>query len=191
MHSHTLLSSPQPSRQAQAARLLKTALPLFQATRSSLTASTYMDLAFSLQRTQNLDECCEYAGKALEEACPFGPVYMQALGALFYAGQDPLGIIANINDYVAVYVNDFAAYLPWFVLSVGFLAYPQDPTLGMEYISRGLELGKDILGEKHLRVARMQMLVGDVSINRYEKEKLLYFWRIKGLTEWSILINRF
>lgn len=87
---------------------------------------------------------------------------MQGLGALFYSGQDPLGVIANINDLIATYTDDYAPYLPWLVFSIGVLAYPQDPTLGMEYIARAVSLGKEILGDLHGCVARMQGLVGDV-----------------------------
>ena len=124
----------------------------------------YLHAALAAQRNQQSDQSVELATSTLQTCFPFDSMYMKALGVLFYAGQDPLGVITNINDLIATYTDDYASYLPWLVFSVGVLAYPQDPSLGMEYVARGVSLGKEILGELHGCVARMQVLVGDVRI---------------------------
>lgn len=142
--------------------LLQSAIPLLEAQHSPLLASAYLHTSLAAQRSHQTDLSIELATNTLQACYPFDSLYMQGLGALFYSGQDPLGVIANINDLIATYTDDYAPYLPWLVFSIGVLAYPQDPTLGMEYIARAVSLGKEILGDLHGCVAHMQGLVGDV-----------------------------
>lgn len=157
---------PQMAKCSEARELLIEARRLLEAQRSSLAASACLHAAFAAQRSRAIDDSVDLAMQALPLSFPFDSIYMQVLGVLFYAGQDPLNVIANINDLIATYAGDYSPYLPWLVFSVGFLAYPQDPSLGMEYISRAVQLGREFLGETHSCVARMQQLVGDVGLGR-------------------------
>ena len=150
------------TKYGEARELLIEARRLLEAEHSALAASACLHAALAEQRSREIDDSVELAMQALPLGFPFDAIYMQVLGVLFYAGQDPLNVIANINDLIATYAGDYSPYLPWLVFSVGFLAYPQDPSLGMEYISRAVQLGREFLGETHSCVARMQQMVGDV-----------------------------
>ena len=83
---------------------------------------------------------------------------------LFAANTDPLNLIRDINDIIARYCGTSSFVIPQLVFAVGLLAYSQDPSLGMEYISRAVTLAREIFGEDHIATARIQEKVGDVRV---------------------------
>ena len=89
-----------------------------------------------------------------------------SLSLLFAANTDPLNLIRDINDIIARYCGTSSFIIPQLVFSVGLLAYSQDPSLGMEYISRAVTLAREIIGEDHIVTARIQEEVGDVRAAR-------------------------
>ena len=72
--------------------------------------------------------------------------------------------IRDINDIIARYCGTSSFVIPQLVFAVGLLAYSQDPSLGMEYISRAVTLAREIFGEDHIATARIQEKVGDVRV---------------------------
>ena len=93
-------------------------------------------------------------------------LYDCSLSLLFAANTDPLNLIRDINDIIARYCGTSSFIIPQLVFSVGLLAYSQDPSLGMEYISRAVTLAREIIGEDHIVTARIQEEVGDVRAAR-------------------------
>ena len=135
---------------------------LLESSSSPLLASAYYQQAVLAQRRREFQASVAFANSLVAITHPYDPLYLRALGVQFYAGQDPLGVISDINDILSFYCASTSFYLPWIIFSVGMLALPQDAELGMEYINRALSLCKEVLGESHPTLARMDLEVADV-----------------------------
>ena len=106
------------------------------------------------------------ATASINGAVLYDSAFIRSLSLLFAASTDPLNLIRDINDIIARYCGTSSFIIPQLVFSVGLLAYSQDPSLGMEYISRAVTLAREIIGEDHIVTARIQEEVGDVRARR-------------------------
>lgn len=156
------LSSRQASLQQQIEESLQYATVLLESSNSPLLASAYYQQAVLAQRRREFQASVAFANSLVAITHPYDPLYLRALGVQFYAGQDPLGVISDINDILSFYCASTSFYLPWIIFSVGMLALPQDAELGMEYVNRALSLCKEVLGSSHPTLARMDLEVADV-----------------------------
>lgn len=154
---------PQMTKYGEARELLIEARRLLEAEHSALAASACLHAALAAQRSREIDDSVELAMQALPLGFPSTRSTCRCWACSSHAGQDPLNVIANITGPDRhLRRATTRRTCPGLVFSVGFLAYPQDPSLGMEYISRAVQLGREFLGETHSCVARMQQMVGDV-----------------------------
>ena len=156
------LSSRQASLQQQIEESLQYATVLLENSNSPLLASAYYQQAVLAQRRREFQASVAFANSLVAITHPYDPLYLRALGVQFYAGQDPLGVISDINDILSFYCASTSFYLPWIIFSVGMLALPQDAELGMEYVNRALSLCTEVLGSSHPTLARMDLEVADV-----------------------------
>lgn len=104
------------------------------------------------------------ASSSINNSVLYDNSFIQSLSILFAANTDPLNLIRDINDIIARYCGTSSFVIPQLVFAVGLLAYSQDPSLGMEYISRAVTLAREIFGEDHIATARIQEKVGDVRV---------------------------
>ena len=149
--------------QRQVEESLQFATVLLESYNSPLLASAYFQQAVLAQNRMEYQPSVAFANSVVAITHAYDPLYLRALGVQFFAGQDPLGVISDINDILSFYCTPTAFYLPWIIFSVGMLALPQDAELGREYINRALSLCKEVLGPTHPILARMDLEVADVN----------------------------
>ena len=153
---------------------------ILESANSPLLASAYFQQAVLAQRRREFQASVAFANSLVAITHPYDPLYLRALGVQFYAGQDPLGVISDINDILSFYCASTSFYLPWIIFSVGMLALPQDAELGMEYINRALSLCKEVLGGSHPTLARMDLELADVRFNALSRLDSALFGVFRG-----------
>ena len=126
-----------------------------------LSSAFYYQAQFFFNRG-DVQQMLAAATASINSAALYDSSFIRSLSLLFAANTDPLNLIRDINDIIARYCGTSSFVIPQLVFSVGLLAYSQDPSLGMEYISRAVTLAREIISDDHIATARIQEEVGDV-----------------------------
>ena len=145
---------------------LSTSAQLLTALASPLVPSAFYYQAQFFFNQADVQQALVAATASINGALLYDSSFIRSLSLLFAANTDPLNLIRDINDIIARYCGTSSFSIPQLVFSVGLLAYSQDPSLGMEYISRAVTLAREIIGEDHIVTARIQEEVGDVRAAR-------------------------
>lgn len=145
---------------------LSTSAQLLTALASPLVPSAFYYQAQFFFNQADVQQALVAATASINGALLYDSSFIRSLSLLFAANTDPLSLIRDINDIIARYCGTSSFIIPQLVFSVGLLAYSQDPSLGMEYISRAVTLAREIIGEDHIVTARIQEEVGDVRAAR-------------------------